>query len=48
MGLTQKQFAALIGTTQTEVSFIEGGFLPPRKEKVKAIETLFLKARGNK
>lgn len=31
----------MIGTTQTEISFIERGFIPPNGEKVKAIEKMF-------
>lgn len=29
-GMSQKQLAEMIGTNQTEVSFIERGFIPPR------------------
>ena len=37
MRLSQKEFARLVGATQTEISFIEGGFIPPKEEKIKAI-----------
>ena len=29
-GISQKQLAGMIGSNQTEVSFIERGFIPPR------------------
>jgi transcriptional regulator with XRE-family HTH domain len=45
MRLSQSKFAQLIGTNQTEVSFIERGFVPSDKEKVKAIENLFKEAK---
>ena len=41
MGLTQKQFAAMIGTNQTEISFIERGFLPTDSEKISKIFELY-------
>lgn len=30
LNLSQKQLAILIGSTQTEISFIERGFIPPQ------------------
>ena len=48
MLLTQREFAKLIGATQTEVSFIEGGFVPPNKQKVKLIKELYKKAKEAK
>lgn len=39
--LTQKEFAKKIGSNQTEVSFIERGFIPLKKEKIKAINELY-------
>lgn len=33
MSLTQREFAKIIGSTQTEVSFIEGGFTPQAKKR---------------
>ena len=32
-GMSQKQLAEMIGSNQTEVSFIERGFIPPRARK---------------
>lgn len=39
--MAQKEFAVIIGTNQTEVSFIERGFIPENKNKVKIIEYLY-------
>ena len=36
-GISQKQLAEKIGTNQTEVSFIERGFIPPAPEKQNAM-----------
>ena len=44
--LTQRAFAKLIGTNQTEVSFIERGFIPPNKEKIATIEMLYKEQKG--
>jgi transcriptional regulator with XRE-family HTH domain len=43
MRLTQRKFAEIIGTNQTEVSFIERGFIPHDQEKIKAIQELYQK-----
>ena len=32
-GMSQKKLAEMIGSNQTEVSFIERGFIPPRTRK---------------
>lgn len=40
-GFSQKKLAGLIGTTQTEISFIERGFIPPHEERVKIIEKMY-------
>ena len=41
-GMSQKQLAEMIGSNQTEVSFIERGFIPPpAPEKQIAIENIF-------
>ena len=40
-GISQKQLAEKIGTNQTEVSFIERGFIPPAPEKQNAILKIF-------
>ena len=45
MKLTQKKFAEMIGSNQTEVSFIERGFIPNDREKIQAIYNL---AKENK
>ncbi|MBP5462703.1 MAG: helix-turn-helix transcriptional regulator [Lachnospiraceae bacterium] len=34
MHLTQRELAAMIGSTQTEISFIERGFVPLAEEKI--------------
>lgn len=39
--LTQRQFAVLIQTNQTEVSFIERGFIPENKIKIKMIDLIY-------
>lgn len=36
-GLSQEQFAKIIGSTQTEISFTERGFIPASEEKVQRI-----------
>ena len=40
-GMTQKQLGEMIGSNQTEVSFIERGFIPPAPEKQIAILNIF-------
>ena len=40
-GMSQKQLAEMIGSNQTEVSFIERGFIPHAPEKQIAIENIF-------
>ena len=37
MGITQIKFAVLIGSNQTEVSFIERGFIPTDTAKIQKI-----------
>ncbi len=44
MNLSQKKFAELIGSNQTEISFIERGFIPESKAKIEAIKLLFIKS----
>ena len=41
MGLSQKQFAVLVQTNQTEISFIERGFIPNDKDKINRIYELY-------
>ncbi len=41
LGLTQTEFAEFVGTNQTEISFIERGFIPMSQEKIKNITDLF-------
>ena len=41
MCLSQSKFAKLIGTNQTEISFIERGFIPENKEKIKNIKRIY-------
>lgn len=45
MKLTQREFAAIVGTNQTEISFIERGFIPKNEEKIENIIKLY---EGNK
>lgn len=45
MKLSQKKFAELVGTNQTEISFIERGFIPLQKEKIDRIEYLYIERR---
>ena len=40
-GMSQTQLAEMIGTNQTEVSFIERGFIPLNPEKQIAILNIF-------
>lgn len=48
-GMSQKQLAEKIGTNQTEVSFIERGFIPHDPEKQIAILKIFnLVVKGEK
>lgn len=37
LSITQKEFGRIIGCSQTEIGFIEGGFIPPNQDKVKNI-----------
>ena len=41
LGISQKKLAERLGTTQTEISFIERGFIPPNEEKIEAIESIY-------
>ena len=48
-GMSQKQLTEMIGSNQTEVSFIERGFIPLNPEKQIAIENIFnLLVKGEK
>ena len=48
-GISQKQLAEMIGSNQTEVSFIERGFISLNPEKQIAIENIFnLVVKGEK
>ena len=40
-GMSQKQLGEMIGSNQTEVSFIERGFIPLNPEKQIVIENIF-------
>lgn len=44
-GLSQSAFAKVIGTNQTEISFIERGFIPKQKQ-IDMIELLYFRVRG--
>lgn len=49
LSLSQREFAELIGTNQTEISFIERGFIPESKDKINKIYTLYNESKkGNK
>lgn len=39
--ISQREFAKIIGSNQTEVSFIERGFIPENSGKIKIIESLY-------
>ena len=41
MRMTQEQFGKVIKSNQTEVSFIERGFIPEDKRKIDKIETIY-------
>lgn len=41
MKISQYDFADLVGTNQTEISFIERGFIPKDERKVNAIYHLY-------
>jgi len=38
--ISQRELAFLIGSTQTEISFIEKGFIPPSSAKISSIYRL--------
>ena len=40
-GMSQKQLGEMIGTNQTEVSFIERGFIPSAPEKQRVLLNIF-------
>lgn len=49
MGLTQKEFGTMfLSSNQTELSFIERGFIPEDKKKVKVVNNMYkvLNERG--
>ena len=39
--LTQREFGAIIGTNQTEISFIERGFTPEDARKIARADALY-------
>ena len=39
--ISQKMFAQIVGTNQTEISFIERGFIPESQYKIEIIEYLY-------
>ena len=41
MRMTQEQFGKVIKSNQTEVSFIERGFIPEDKRKIDEIEVIY-------
>lgn len=40
-GISQRVFAQMIGSNQTEVSFIERGFIPESEAKLEAIRKIY-------
>ena len=46
LNLTQKEFGMMIASNQTEVSFIERGFIPKQKQ-IYLIELLYERVEGN-
>lgn len=38
---SQQKLAEIIDTTQTEISFIEHGFIPPNTKKVEVIKNMY-------
>ena len=44
--LTQRELALLVGTSQTEISFIEGGFIPPDATKIAKLQKMFEELKG--
>ena len=44
MNISQRKLAELVGTNQTEISFIERGFIPS-EEKIDAIYKLYIKSK---
>ena len=45
MNLSQKQFAKRIGSNQTEISFIERGFIPNNQDKIAQIYLMYNKVQ---
>ena len=41
MKMSQEQFGKVIKSNQTEVSFIERGFIPEDKKKIEKIEVIY-------
>lgn len=41
MKITQRELAMLIGTNQTEISFVERGFMPNDKNKAQKIVDIY-------
>lgn len=41
LSMSQKEFGKLIKSNQTEISFIERGFIPENKDKIEVIKSLY-------
>ena len=41
LAISQKKMAELVGTNQTEISFIERGFVPEDKAKIEKIKDYY-------
>lgn len=48
LNISQRQLASMIGTNQTDVSFIERGFIPNDIGKIKAIYKIYDNCKGVK
>jgi DNA-binding XRE family transcriptional regulator len=47
LSISQKTLAIIIGSNQTEVSFIERGFIPENPRKIEIIEILYYGLTAN-
>lgn len=46
IGLSQEDFSRIIGVSQSEISYIERGFIPENKDKISVINKLYRLWRG--
>ena len=45
LGISQRRLSEMVGTTQSEISLIESGFIPPDPLKIQAILRIFNKIK---